>query len=294
MTREVHENTGALYNQTLYSAKDDKASGQGGKQLIPAKQDRPTALYGGYSGKTVAYMCIVRIKSKKEDTYKVCGVKTSWVAELERLSDSNEQLTSLKARLTPKFTKNKKQKGKSIQVTEDFEIIVPRVLINQRFYDRGQELSIASEYYLHNEQELILSKSAVKLLNGKLTLDKSEELAPQVYDEILKQVMQYFPLYDINQFRAKLDLGKEQFRRLPWKNKWDGNKLVQVGQQVVLDRILIGLHANAAMSDLKILGIKSLLGLLTQTSGITLSADTAIIYQSPTGLFERRVALRVL
>lgn len=294
VTREVHENTGALYNQTLYSAKDDKASGQGGKQLIPAKQDRPTALYGGYSGKTVAYMCIVRIKSKKEDTYKVCGVETSWVAELERLSDANEQLASLKAKLMPKFTKNKKQKGKTIQVTEDFEIIVPRVLINQRFYDNGQEITLGSATYKHNEQELMLNKRAVKLLNGQLSLVEAETLALQVYDEILKQVMRYFPLYDTNQFRTKLKMGKEQFIKLPWKNKWDGNKLIHVGQQTVLDRILIGLHANAAMSDLKTLKITTPFGMLQQPSGITLFFNTQIIYQSPTGLFERRVALRDL
>ncbi|MCW8779513.1 type II CRISPR RNA-guided endonuclease Cas9 [Latilactobacillus curvatus] len=294
VTREVHENSGALFNQTLYAAKDDKASGQGGKQLIPAKQDRPTALYGGYSGKTVAYMCIVRIKNKKGDLYKVCGVETSWLAQLKQLTDEDSQKAFLKQKISPQFTKVKKQKGTIVKVVEDFEVIAPHILINQRFFDNGQELTLGSATYKHNEQELILDKTAVKLLNGALPLTQSEELAEQVYDEILDQVMHYFPLYDTNQFRAKLSAGKAAFMKLPWKSQWDGNKMVQVGQQIILDRVLIGLHANAAMSDLKVLKMTTPFGMIQQPTGITLSSDTQIIYQSPTGLFERRVALRDL
>ena len=62
----------------------------------------------------------------------------------------------------------------------------------------------------------------------------------------------------------------------------------------ILNRILIGLHANAARIKISELGFKNDFGLLTQTSGITFTPDTQIIYQSPTGLFERRVALRDL
>ncbi|WP_208422517.1 type II CRISPR RNA-guided endonuclease Cas9 [Latilactobacillus fragifolii] len=294
VTREVHENAGALFNQTLYAAKEDKASGQGSKQLIPAKKDRPTALYGGYSGKTVAYMCIVRIKNKKGDLYKVCGVETSWLTALKQLTDENSQKAFLKQKLKPQFTKTKKQKGNIIEVVEEFEVIAPHILINQRFFDNGQELTLGSATYKHNEQELILDKTAVKLLNGELPLAQSEELAEKVYDEILDQVMHYFPLYDTNQFRAKLLAGKTAFMKLPWKSQWDGNKMVQVGQQAILDRMLIGLHANAAMSDLKVLKITTPFGMLQQPSGVTLSPDTQIIYQSPTGLFERRVALKDL
>ncbi|MDG2978392.1 type II CRISPR RNA-guided endonuclease Cas9 [Latilactobacillus curvatus] len=294
VTREVHENSGALFNQTLYAAKDDKASGRGSKQLIPAKKERPTALYGGYSGKTVAYMCIVRIKNNKGDLYKVCGVETSWLAQLKQLKDKGAQKAFLKQKISPQFTKIKKQKGTATEVVEEFEVIAPHILINQRFFDNGQELTLGSATYKHNEQELILGKTAVKLLNGALPLAQSEELAEQVYDEIMDQVMHYFPLYDTNQFRAKLVAGKTAFMKLPWKTHWDGNKMVQFGQQAILERVLIGLHANAAMSDLKVLKMTTPFGMLQKSSGIYFSPDTQIIYQSPTGLFERRVALRDL
>ncbi len=113
VTREVHENSGALFNQTLYAAKDDKASGQGGKQLIPAKQDRPTALYGGYSGKTSAYLCLVKIKNKSEYIYRIFGVNTSWSSELKQIQDPAERLVRLEKLLTPQLTINKKKKKES-------------------------------------------------------------------------------------------------------------------------------------------------------------------------------------
>ncbi|WP_459128271.1 type II CRISPR RNA-guided endonuclease Cas9 [Latilactobacillus curvatus] len=294
VTREVHENSGALFNQTLYAAKDDKASGQGGKQLIPAKQDRPTALYGGYSGKTSAYLCLVKIKNKSEYIYRIFGVNTSWSSELKQIQDPAERLVRLEELLTPQLTINKKKKGEPVPVTKDFKIILPRILINQKFYSRGQDISIASEFYLHNEQELVLDKPDIKILNGAIKVNNSNKQVINLFNHILEQVNQYFPVYDIYKSREVLNSSKEIFESLTWNDQWRNRKLINVGQKTILNRILIGLHANAARIKISELGFKNDFGLLTQTSGITFTPDTQIIYQSPTGLFERRVALRDL
>lgn len=294
VTREVHENSGALFNQTLYAAKDDKASGQGGKQLIPAKQDRPTALYGGYSGKTSAYLCLVKIKNKSEYIYRIFGVNTSWSSELKQIQDPTERLVRLEKLLTPQLTINKKKKGEPVPVTKDFKIILPRILINQKFYSRGQDISIASEFYLHNEQELVLDKSDIKILNGAIKVNNSNKQVINLFNHILEQVNQYFPVYNIYKSREVLNSSKEIFENLTWNDQWRNRKLINVGQKTILNRILIGLHANAARIKISELGFKNDFGLLTQTSGITFTPDTQIIYQSPTGLFERRVALRDL
>ncbi|WP_413476686.1 type II CRISPR RNA-guided endonuclease Cas9 [Latilactobacillus fuchuensis] len=294
VTREVHINHGALYNQTLYKAKDDKASGQGGRQLIQAKANRPTAIYGGYSGKTVAYMCLVRITEKKGDLYRICGVQTAWVDELEQIEDATIKLQRLTALLTPQFTTTKKQKGEVVAVVKAFEVLLPKILINQRFYDGGQELTLASATYKNNAQELVLDKKAVQVLNGQLPKAELEAQATVVYDQILERVQKYFPLYDMNSFREKLFVGRDKFNELPWQDQWENHKLIQVGQKTILDRILIGLHANAAMGDLKALNMSTPFGKLQKSNGISLSPETQIIYQSPTGLFERRVALKDL
>lgn len=121
-----------------------------------------------------------------------------------------------------------------------------------------------------------------------------EAQATVVYDQILERVQKYFPLYDMNSFREKLFVGRDKFNELPWQDQWENHKLIQVGQKTILDRILIGLHANAAMGDLKALNMSTPFGMLQKSNGISLSPETQIIYQSPTGLFERRVALKDL
>lgn len=282
MAREVHTNHNALYNQTIYKAKDDKASGQGAKQLIPTKLDKPTELYGGYTSKKISYMCLVRIEDKKGVSYQICGVNRLWVDDLEKIADKNERKAKLKMLLTPQFKAN-----------TVFDIVLDKVLINQRFYDKGQELTVASDSYRHNAQELILKKGSIQLLNNDVSKNEAHDKAIDVYEEIVEQVNKYFPLYDINGFRQKLDDGKIIFSELPWDDQWENRKMVQAGQKNLLDKILIGLHANSSRIKLKELGFKTDFGMLT-AKRITFTVETQIIYQSPTGLFERRVALKDL
>ncbi|WP_436684662.1 Cas9 endonuclease PAM-interacting domain-containing protein [Lactiplantibacillus plantarum] len=58
--------------------------------------------------------------------------------------------------------------------------------------------------------------------------------------------------------------------------------------------MFIGLHANASYGDLKVLGVKTDFGKLQVPGGIKLTGDAEIIYQSPTGLFERKISLKDL
>ena len=90
------------------------------------------------------------------------------------------------------------------------------------------------------------------------------------------------------------NFGLEIFRKLPIYNVYEGNKLKQVGKFEVLNRILIGLHANAMRTDLKVLGIKVNLGQMQVKGGIKLSPDAKLIYQSPTGIFSRAIRVKDL
>lgn len=54
-----------------------------------------------------------------------------------------------------------------------------------------------------------------------------------------------------------------------------------------------GLHDNATRTDLKAIGCSSSFGRL-KTNGINLSPNAYLIYQSPTGLFERKVYLNTI
>ena len=62
----------------------------------------------------------------------------------------------------------------------------------------------------------------------------------------------------------------------------------------VLNETFKTLHANASNGDLSLLGLGTGFGRTMLSGGIKLTDEAEIIYQSPTGLFERKVALKDL
>ncbi|MCT6890046.1 MAG: hypothetical protein M3Z87_10385, partial [Lactobacillus sp.] len=110
--------------------------------------------------------------------------------------------------------------------------------------------------------------------------DNEDQRLVSAYDEILSKVDAYLPLFDTNNFRAGLHEGRAKFINLTAKDK-----------KQTLSNILNGLHDNPVASDLKNLGIKTPFGKMQSPSGITLSSNAILIFQSPTGLFEKRVKI---
>src|SRR5699024_3188281 len=137
---------------------------------------------------------------------------------------------------------------------------------------------------------------ALKVLNKKQfdTEGFTSEDLDNVYDEILGQVDQYFSLYDKNKFRQVLHDGREKFVQLPIDNVYDGNKLKSSGKREMLVEIMNGLHASPTEGKIESLGGKTPFGKMQFISGIDLSKESMLCYQSPTGIFERRVALKDL
>lgn len=299
ISHEVSERRGALYNQTVYKASDDKASGQGSKKLIPIKANKPTEIYGGYTGKTLAYMAIVKVIKGKKIAYKVVGVPTSALVQLAGIEHgSQEELNRLYDVLKPQFTQLKKNNktGEISETVSKFEIVIPRVKYQQLVEDDDKLFMIGSDTYPYNAQQLVLSEGALKVINNVYrkgeNSDKQESYKlDDVYDEIIIAMKKYFPLYDNRGFREKVAEGKSTFENLPISNEFKNGKLTKIGKKEVINRMLQGLHANATMTDLKILGIKSPFGFMQQPTGIALSENAQLIYQSPTDLFERRVQL---
>ena len=110
--------------------------------------------------------------------------------------------------------------------------------------------------------------------------EDQDQLLVEAYDEILQKVDQYLPLFDVNKFRNSLHLGRSKFLDLAVSYK-----------KITLTNILNGLHDNLVVPNLKNIGIKTPFGLMQEKSGIKLSSNAVLIYQSPTGLFEKRVRI---
>ncbi|WP_160171724.1 type II CRISPR RNA-guided endonuclease Cas9 [Secundilactobacillus oryzae] len=251
ISREVSERHGALFDQTLYKASDDKASGQGSKKLIPAKDNRPTELYGGYSGQTSAFMAIVKVTKGKKTKYLVVGVPTAAISQLQGMDVKSSQYTEkIYNILSPKL----------LSKNDDFEVIVPKVRYRQLILDNNQLFTLGSDTYKYNARQLVLSNEVLAVINrDKSFIDKklSEEAENQAlndaFDEIVVAMDKHFDLYDKNGFREKVKAGKQRFEELPVSLFSEDKENEGITKRTVLKRILQGLHANATTSDLKVL-----------------------------------------
>lgn len=286
VTHEVKEDHGALFNQTIYKAKQND-----GKKLLPAKGDRPTEIYGGHSGQTIAYLAIVRINDKKP-SYRVMGVPVRILDQLKQAKEQggDAEKSALKQFFTPDFTKGKHK------VVSDFDVIIPHISLLQPVIDeisgQSHRFSLGTNTYYRNSQQLILSLADQKVLISRETgVDEDKKLV-EVYSHVCQQVMKFFPLYDRNKFRKLLVDGQSKFEQLPINSRYSGSgKLELAGKRAILQQIMIGLHANATLGELKALKVKTPFGKLQVPGGIQLTGGAKLVYESPTGLFKREVRI---
>ncbi|KRL06599.1 type II CRISPR RNA-guided endonuclease Cas9 [Liquorilactobacillus hordei] len=293
VTHEVLTRQGAMFKQTVYSA-----AVAGSKKLIPVKEDRPIDIYGGYTNNNDAFLAIVKVTKKKQ--YMVVGIPQRAVVKLNDAAKQGSKAYQkvLYNVIKPQFIKKKKDRktGKITQKLENFEIVVSKTLYRQLIIDGDQKYMLGSSAYKYNAKQLVLSEYALEVLDRSI-FEKKEYTTvdlDNVYDEILAQVDKYFSLYDKNKFRQKLHESRKIFTELPINNLFSGTKLLKSGKRETLNEILEGLHANATKKDLKSLKFSTPLGMIQYPSGIILSENAILCYQSPTGIFERRVTLKDL
>ncbi|HIX01163.1 MAG TPA: type II CRISPR RNA-guided endonuclease Cas9 [Candidatus Ligilactobacillus excrementigallinarum] len=271
VAKEVYTNENNMFKQTIFPA--SKASS---KKLIMIKKNKPVNIYGGYTSNNDAYLAIV----KQKDKYQVVGIPMRSLERLQQAEKDGRYNEVLKQELEPQFIQKKKDRktGAITETIKDFEIVLGKVPFGQLIVDVDQKFTLGSSTYKYNASQLTLSKESIKIIDliGK-NKNSSEDL-DQVYLEILDKVNRYFALYDINKFRKRLNDGYELYKSFEIQEK-----------ETIINAILDGLHANATMSDLKKLKISTPFGKLQLSTGIKLSPNAELIYQSPTGLIERHV-----
>lgn len=276
VSRETTSQNQEMFKQTIYPRADRDLKS---RSLIPKSKDKPIAIYGGYTGNTDAYMAIVRIQKKNSSEYKVIGVPMRALSRLAVARKNKHYDQTLHKILTPlvMFNKNGKQKRGIL----DFEIVVGKVLSKQVVKDGQKKFMLGSSTYLYNAKQLTLSKTAMRVLTNNFTTNDNENsLLISAYNEIVDKVNKYLPIYDINGFRKGLISGRDKFIALSVSDK-----------KALLQELLNGLHDNAVFGNAKNIGIKTPFGMLQVSSGINLSPNSELIYQSPTGLFEKKLRL---
>ncbi|MFK5675733.1 type II CRISPR RNA-guided endonuclease Cas9 [Ligilactobacillus sp. LYQ60] len=278
VSKEVYTNENNMFKQTIFPA-----STASSKKLIRIKNNKPVDIYGGYTSNNDAYLAIV----KQKDKYQVVGVPMRSLNKLQQAErkGNQEYLRVLREELTPQFIQVKKNRitGEVTKKIKKFKIVLGKVSFGQLVVDGDQKFTLGSSTYKYNASQLTLSRKSINVLARIGKRENTDGELENVYLDILDKVNKYYALYDINKFRERLNNGFDLFKELNIEEK-----------ENVLNNMLDGLHANATFGDLKNIGIKTPFGFLQVPSGIKLSPNAELIYQSPTGLIERRVKLKDL
>lgn len=295
VSKETYQNSGALFGATIYPSKDaDK------RTLIPLKKGKAVKLYGGYSKERAVFMTIVRINGRKPQ-YKLVSVPIIALHKLNLAMRDGKQsyLECLKSTIAPQLTVMTKDRktGKRKPVIKNFDIVVSRVLFNQLIVDDTDAFTLGSATVQHNAKQLILSDRSLKYLEDNFKrvkqmndFQKQDQVLLDIFDDIVSQMNKYYSLFDQRSNREKLTNGRPLFEQLPPFDKWQGNKVVQRGKASIIMDVLQGLHANAARTKIPELKIPTF-GFFNSSNGIRLSSTAVLCFQSPTGLFERKLPL---
>lgn len=288
VTKEVGQRTGAMFNETRYPAPNSRKAALKYSRmpkpdsLISVKDYKNTDIYGGYSGKNDAYMVIVDMGKQ----YMVVGVPVRYTEKLDKLRIKNSELYRDELREVLSMDKTLLDSKGNVK---RFDIVLDRVLYDQLIEDGNELFTLGSSKYKRNFRQLFLDKQCIEILDSSATPQPTDEELIWVYDQILDKVDKYFELYDINRQRETLRKGRAAFCSLPNMSM----KKDDVTKKKILNEILVALHANESESNCEKIG-KKVFGRLQVPGGIKLSKEAKLIYQSPTGLFERVVYLKNL
>ncbi|WP_059376523.1 type II CRISPR RNA-guided endonuclease Cas9 [Fructobacillus pseudoficulneus] len=250
-TRRNGKDDGALNKETIYGV-DPKA-----KLIGTNKQRSDVSLYGGYTYPYSAYMTLVRANGKN------LLVKVSIAAAKKIESGQIDLIEYVKQQ--PEVKKFEK-------------VLIKMIPIGQLVLNDEKLMYLVSYEFYHNAKQLWLPSKEADFIS-QLTKDSVDDELIKGFDLLTSEkVLKRFPFYA--QDLQKLIFLRESFKFID--NKYE-----------VLETILKGLQLDAAqqkpvkMIDKTAVDWKN----YRQPGGIKLSDNAEIIYQSTTGIFEKRVKI---
>ena len=260
VTQKVGDSFGALYDGTRYGANHPK-----GKDGIPFEdKKKDTSLYGGFSSAKSVYS--VLIESKK----KVRLVNIT-MQEYALLGDHPSDVALRKV-----LGKKKTEYAKA-------RILLPHVMQKQLICYGGALMTVMSASELNNAQQLWLPASIYNLFDD---LEKSivhlEDIdLNSLLRVIMDSIQKYYPWHKFND--NKLVEFYEKFDRLELEDQRD-----------VIVSMVVALHADSKTANLEKMGMAKSWRRMNNKSGYSFSDDDEFIFQSPSGLFEKRITVAEL
>ena len=144
ISRMLEEGTGAFYNQTLYSPKENP--------VISLKNNKDVEKYGGYSGEQKAYCTICEyINRKNEKEYQLVGIPI----QISYLIKQGKE--TLENYIKNTFLKENEYK--------DFKIVKSKIFLNQEYLDENNEpMRICSDSEIRANKELVINSKISELI----------------------------------------------------------------------------------------------------------------------------------
>lgn len=259
-SRRVKDVRPRLYAESLFSPKTGK------KKLIPANKHKSSQIYGGFEKVEAANMMLLRING----TNRLVSVPVAIANQIDAGRLTYDEYAS------------------SLGIKKFEKLLLAPVYLNQRVSDQGQEFYLTTAERKHNAKQVWVNKETYDKTRSIDKLSEEELLA--VFDELtgdaVKKRMKFY-LKDLNHLAELRDMFI--------------NQSVETQQNVLKD-LIYELHDDAGWRDpiKKHLGSKAAPAwttLQTQDTGqgaTKLSDDAEFIYQSATGIFERRVKIQDL
>lgn len=255
--------TGGFYNQTIVPK--ENCQGKQDKQWL--KNNKDPKKYGGYEGVQSAYCTLVKKLKGRKTTYERVNIPIYVVEQIKDEKDLNAYLNK--------------------QLNYPFEIICPRLGKNQKIKVDG------IPYYLSSYKEYTTARElCIPLEKQSLLMEAKKDMKLQGYvsedDKITKDLTE---LFDVlveciqNEFAIKL-------------SEKESNALNQVGKSKFLEMN----NTNKYKTIYELMGFckaktnrrKAIDNLISskRITGKTMISGDEIIFQSITGLLEKRVILK--
>lgn len=234
----------------------------------------------------IIYLALVKVDKKRGSEYRVVGIPMRAAAMLKASKNYDEDLRKVIEPMVM-FDKN----GKAKRGIEGFRVLVGKMPFKQAVLDGNKKFMLTGTVDTPNLKQLVLSQQNMKYILDYIEdvdcrkhkfgdkVQNPDKCLLEVFDEIIEIVDKYFELFDSRDFREKLRNSRNKFIKLEASKKAD-----------TILAILKGLQAKSTRATIKELNISDFGRIITSS----ISPEAQLIYQSPTGLFERRVKVKDL
>ena len=254
ITKKLEELTGEFYNQTIYKKSSNN--------LIRLKKDKPTEIYGGYSGENKAYYSIISYIDKKGKVeYQIVGVPVQISYMI-----NNGQITL-------------KEYFESLGYTSCI-IIKEKILKYQTYLNENNEqMILVSDRECKINKQLLLDGKYQKIiyLMNKSDLEENEKLEvksnlKELYEYLLEKIIKEYKTF-MNVYPKLSDM-KEKFDEME-----TGDKICFINGIITL------LHTGKA--DMSKFGLSGELGRRKEKFNSTKLQNMKFIDNSVTGMYRK-------